>query len=157
MIFEIKQALAEDLDDVNELNKEVQALHYKIDKELFKSPENSNIREELQPLIDRENSAVLIARANETIMGFISYRECSLPASGITNEIPMIFIHHMGVKKILQKQGIGNALLNAVFKCADEKGIKRVQLDVWTLNVDAKAFFQKRGFSTINEVMIRNR
>lgn len=156
MKFEITKAVARHLDGLNELNKEVQAVHHKIDPEFFKPPKESDIRRELEMMIEDEKYSVLAAVAKDALLGFITYRECSLPASGLTNEIPMIFIHHMGVKSIFRKQGIGKALMDAVFKEAKRNKIERVQLDVWTLNLDAKTFFQKRGFRTINEIMFKS-
>lgn len=154
MNFKIKKADIRALDGLNELNKEVQAIHYKIDPVYFKAPDLSDIRSELEMMIKDDKCDVLIAAVNDAILGFVSFRECALPQSGLTNEIPMLFIHHMGVKNIFRKQGIGSALMDAVFKVAKNKNIDRVQLDVWTLNFDAKSFFQKRGYQTINEIMI---
>ena len=156
MEFLIKKAIRSNLDELNGLNKEVQAIHHKIDPKFFKAPKESDIHGELGMMIDDENSNVLVAVANEALLGFITYRKCALPQSGLTNEVPMIFIHHMGVKSIFRKQGIGKALIEAVFKEAKLNKIERVQLDVWTLNMDAKTFFQKRGFRTINEIMIHS-
>lgn len=154
MTFEIRQAVIDDLRELNELNKEIQSLHHKIDPEYFRPADRSDIRGELQALIEDEKSGVLVADSKGLLLGFLSYRECSLPKSGLTNEIPMLFIHHMGVKRIFYKQGIGTALMDAVCKIAGEKGIKRVQLDVWSRNSGAKEFFLKSGFKTVNEIMV---
>jgi len=154
MNYNIRQAHKSELDDLNELNKEVQAIHHKIDREFFKTSRDSNIRAELEKMMEDEKCSVLVAVENKALLGFITFRECSLPESGLTNEIPMLFIHHMVVKSIFNKQGIGTAMMKTVFKEARHKDIKRVQLDVWTMNLDAKSFFQKRGFQTVNEIMV---
>jgi ribosomal protein S18 acetylase RimI-like enzyme len=156
MKFSIREANAKDLDALNELNREVQTIHHKIDRLYFKKAKDADIRGELHAMIDDKKCGILIAVMSDLILGFLSYRESALPESGLTNNIPMIFIHHMGVKRIYRKQSIGTALMDAVFKIANLKNIKRVQLDVWTLNLDAKNFFQKRGFRTINEIMLYN-
>ena len=156
MNFKIRQAVLSDLDELNELNKEVQSLHHKIDPAYFKRPGESDIRAELQIMIENDISNVLVAAMNKAFLGFISYRECALPESGLTNATPMLFICHMGVRSLFRKQGIGTALMGAVLNEARIKKIDRIQLDVWTLNFDAKRFFQKHGFQTINEIMVRN-
>ena len=156
MKFSIREANAGDLDALNEINREVQTIHHRIDRLIFKNSKEADIRAELKSLIDDQKCGVLIASTNDIMLGFISYRERTLPESGLTNEIPMIFIHHIGVKSIYRKQSIGTALMDAVFKIAHLKNIERVQLDVWTLNLDAKSFFQKRGFRTISEIMMRS-
>ncbi len=157
MNLSIREAGIDDLDILNTLNREVQELHHKIDPQLFKSADKSDIREDVKKLIMNPQGGVLIAFESDKAQGFVSYGERLFPESGLIHTTRMLFIHHMGVQEAFRAKGIGSALIQSLQKIADRRKIKHIQLNVWTLNLDAKRFFQKRGFRTINEIMICNR
>ena len=156
MKIKIRKASIDDLGILSDLNREVQSLHHQIDPVLFKSANAADIKKDIEKFIHDPKGGVLLAIVDDSAQGFISYHEGALKESGLTHKIPMIFIHHMGVLEKQRGKGIGSMLLQSVRKIAEQKGIERIQLDVWTLNLDAKTFFQKRGFRTINEIMLNN-
>ena len=53
----------------------------------------------------------------------------------------------MGVRKGYRGQGIGTALLEAALQMAEEKGLERVELDVFASNKVAISLYKKYGFA----------
>jgi ribosomal protein S18 acetylase RimI-like enzyme len=43
--------------------------------------------------------------------------------------------------------------MSAALAAAKNKGIERVELDVWSFNLEAKHFYAKHGFKIFNEKM----
>jgi ribosomal protein S18 acetylase RimI-like enzyme len=52
----------------------------------------------------------------------------------------------MGIIPVFRGQGVGQKLMEAALAAADAKGLKRVQLHVFTTNTRAKALYEKMGF-----------
>jgi ribosomal protein S18 acetylase RimI-like enzyme len=55
-------------------------------------------------------------------------------------------IDQMSVDEEYQGKGIGSQLFEFIKQLSQEKGVKRIQLDVWADNEQAKAFYAKLGF-----------
>lgn len=47
--------------------------------------------------------------------------------------------------------GVGTALLETVFQCARDTGLRKVTLDVINTNPRAKALYERRGFVAVSE------
>ncbi|HUA64562.1 MAG TPA: GNAT family N-acetyltransferase [Alphaproteobacteria bacterium] len=65
----------------------------------------------------------------------------------------LLYIQHIVVAPNFRQRGIGSLLLNKAVEIAQQKGIKRVELDVWAFNIEAQRFYAKRGFEVFNERM----
>jgi ribosomal protein S18 acetylase RimI-like enzyme len=53
-------------------------------------------------------------------------------------------------------KGIGSALMKKAFDVAKEEGYKRLMLDVWESNKNAKNLYIKHGFKRVSNTMIKN-
>lgn len=67
------------------------------------------------------------------------------------------FIHHACVQADHQGQGIGRALVEAALDALKAEGIHKVALVVFDRNEKDKAFWEKMGFTTREDLVYRNR
>lgn len=56
------------------------------------------------------------------------------------------YIYHTAVKENYRKQGIGNALIEAVYKALENEGINKVALVVFKTNEKGNAFWKAQGW-----------
>jgi diamine N-acetyltransferase len=63
----------------------------------------------------------------------------------------MVYLHHISVRPECRRQGVGNALLEAVRSVGKDHGIGLMTAEVWVFNDDARAFFRRNGFSASPE------
>lgn len=83
-----------------------------------------------------------VALINNTIVGYADLQQDGL--------IDHFFVHHA-----FQRHGIGNALMQHIFKVAHERGLSSVHANV---SKTAKPFFERYGFIVIQKqtVQLRN-
>jgi GNAT superfamily N-acetyltransferase len=77
--------------------------------------------------------------------GFIAYlgkEKIGLITYKINNKVFWVIT----INSLIEKKGVGTALIEAVKKQAKEKGIKKIKLITTNDNLDALRFYQKRGF-----------
>jgi ribosomal protein S18 acetylase RimI-like enzyme len=74
-------------------------------------------------------------------------------ANWAQRELHLLYIHHLVVAPKFRRQGVGTLLMSAALAAAKNKGIERVELDVWSFNLEAKHFYAKHGFKIFNEKM----
>lgn len=84
----------------------------------------------------RKNKFGMIAKSEKTFCGYILWRE-------IENEAEILT---MVISPPLQRKGIGNLLLIALFERLKEKGISKLFLEVAEDNNMAKSFYINNGF-----------
>ncbi|MBQ9516667.1 MAG: GNAT family N-acetyltransferase [Eubacterium sp.] len=89
------------------------------------------------------------------IIGFAAYYD-NAP------EKKYVYITFIGVSKDFRKKGIASGLLRQIELVAKQKGFRGIKLEVRTDNINAKKFYEKRGFvfcdyaSTVSEYLIKD-
>ena len=66
-------------------------------------------------------------------------------------------MHHLAVDAAHRNLGIGTALVDAAMAALEEEGIHKVNLVVFARNDLGNAFWEKRGFSRRDDIVIRDK
>jgi len=110
----------------------------KLERELFEEPYSE---ETLRRELELPFSLGLVAKLNGETAGY-----CLAWLIGETCEL-----HRIGVKRELQRRGIGRALLKTLLEEAAGKGAKEVILEVNEKNRKAVSLYKAFGFSKVSE------
>lgn len=105
-----------------------------IEKENFKFPWK---REIFLSDLHRQSAHCFVAKKKGVVLGYIV----------ILQALDEFHLANIAVRKIYQRQGIGNALMSEMLKIAKEKGIKNIYLEVRKSNLGAQIFYEKFGFN----------
>ena len=65
-----------------------------------------------------------------------------------------LFINSLAVGRQWRQCGIGGRLLDHAFERAETDGYDRVSLHVWSENLNAISFYEKRGFTVMDKVAL---
>ena len=132
------------------------ALHREAMPHLFRSSgEPSMDRANVQALIVRPNSAIIVADAGGTVIGATTIIEKVVTATAIKVARRYVEIDSMAVKQSAQRQGVGRALIDAAADWARSRGVTGLELNVYEFNQAAAALYRGAGFSTQNRRMTR--
>jgi ribosomal protein S18 acetylase RimI-like enzyme len=103
--------------------------------------EQAYTRRQLNYLLTKANSLVLVETTNAVLRGFIIilYRKGNRVAG----------IETINVEPVYRKQGVGLRLLNAAEECLRKKGIHKIRLEVSTTNQAAIMLYENAGFKKI--------
>lgn len=152
--MQIRPATVDDASSISELNVEVQALHAQALPRILKPPSSGAFPpEEVARWFDDARNHVFLACEGESAVGYIWARLLSLPETSYRYGMEVAYINHLVVQSACRRRGVGRALIGQVLGLAREQGISMVQLDVWSFNEQAKAFFRRQGFTVFNERM----
>jgi RimJ/RimL family protein N-acetyltransferase len=103
-------------------------------------PTLEKVTASLLELTASPNSVHLLATQGDDLIGgldFSGYRKPQLAHGGELG---------MSVAKSYRNQGIGSALLRALFAWAPERGVSRLELGVFSNNPDAIRLYERQGF-----------
>lgn len=147
----IRRAAVEDANLLATLNESVQRLHGQGRPDLFRMPGHD---EELtiwyRDTIEQVDNHVFIAEAAGVAVGFMVARILHRPQNAFALAQKSLFVDQLCVVDGQQGKGFGSRLMEAAYALAQEEGIQRVMLDVWSFNGKALEFYEKQGFGIYN-------
>ena len=122
----VRPARREELERVNELRRQVNELHVKGRPGHFRPGFNQELRRHVYDQFESDSEDVLVALADGGVAGFAT----------------VVY----GVDAAHRRQGIGRALVDYMRADARARGFSRVDLDAWSFNESALAFYEAVGF-----------
>lgn len=150
--IEIRPATKADAEAISALNREVQGIHAKAIPWRFKEPGPDTFpREEVEALISRPDSLVLVAYLELSPVGYVYAEIVRKPESSTHYAYNAIYVHHISISTARRRRGVGTKLLECVEETARDLGIATVALDVWNFNREARTFFAGTGLRPYNE------
>lgn len=150
MKIAVRRAQPKDAESLGRLSAEVQALHAEAMPELFK-PANPNAFAVAGEMLDDPDTVLFVAEADTAVVGYVYGEIIRRSESRWRYAQELLYLHQIGVRADYREQGIGLKLLEAVTETAEARGVRTLNLDVWSFNERAVVFFRRCGFSPYNE------
>ena len=144
----IRHVAMNDLPRVNELRRQVNDLHVQGKPGWFKPGFGEELQQYLYTLFNSEDHEILVAELDGEIVGFTCTKYVDRPESPYSLRRRYVEIEELGVDENCRRSGTGRALVEAVRTIAKEKGVRRIDLNMWEFNENALKFYESMGFST---------
>lgn len=131
----IRNASASDLQAIVALSGFVQRQHANALPDLFKvSVVSKQAREAFRKFLADSASLMLLAEEGQPA-GYLWAQFQNRPEYWDQSEQRLLYIQHVAVAPQFRRRGVGSLLLTRAIDIAQRKGIKRVELDVWSFNL----------------------
>lgn len=141
----IRLAEIRDLDAINELRRQVNDIHVKGRPDIFKPGFSKELRDHAEWYLSSDNNEIFVDEQDGRITGMVMVDYISKPESpyGLAREF--CHIAEICVDKKYRRKGIAHNLMERVKEEAKQRGLNKIELDVWAFN-DAIAFYEEEGF-----------
>jgi ribosomal protein S18 acetylase RimI-like enzyme len=150
----IRRAEAADAALLSQLNVDVHAVHAEGMPERFKPPGAETFPASLvMDLLAKSETLMFLGFMADAPAGYLYAEVMRLPENAVRHAAPMLYVHHISVRPAFRAMGVGKALLSTARFAAEDLGITRLGLDVWTFNKSARSFFRSQGFVPVREVL----
>ena len=149
----VRFAEEKDLDRINDLRRQVSALHAAGRPDIFKPGFCQELRDRAVDLLRDEHSDILVAERDGVICGMASVEYLIRPESAYCREWKIYHVVEFGVDEAHRRRGVGRELLEFMGKDARKRGFSRMELDAWTFNEGALKFYESLGFRTFRQFM----
>lgn len=153
MSIEIRPARREELARVNELRRQVNELHVAGRSAHFRPGFNQELQQHVYEQFESDSSDVLVALEGGEVAGFATVQYVHRPEGPYTLPLDYYHVEEFGVDAAHRRRGVATALVDYMKKDARERGFKRIDLDMWSFNEGALAFYEAVGFSTYRRYM----
>ena len=147
----IKTAGIRDADTLARLNQHVHELHVENLPHFFKSPTFEEAEVAFKETLGKNNSRAFIAYDGDVAIGYVLVFISERPEDASNHSRRWLYIGQISVEPDWQHRGVGRELMNVALQYARENGIDTVELDTWSFNDSAQAFFKSLGFQPKTE------
>ena len=149
----VRFARDEDLERVNELRKQVNDLHVEGKPEVFKPGFSDELRDYLYAIRKNPEQQIVVAEQEGKVRGFAILNHINKPENPFMFERDFLDIDELCVDKNSRRQGIAGEMIRFIRSWAKEQGYKRIELNMWSFNRGALAFYEAAGFETYRRYM----
>jgi len=153
LVINICTATNEDYFALNNLVKKGHEEHVIEEPTVFKSVGSVMPESYFKELLKDNNSNIFVAKNNELVIGFAVISIEPSPSFPSLVQRKYAYIHDFGVKKEIQKHGIGKLLFESCKEWAKARGALSIELNVWDFNTNAIEFYKHLGMESISRKM----
>lgn len=149
----IRDACTKDTDQILVLTNDVADKHGLNRPDIFKQHPYHISKEKIEHNIESETHRVIVAEENEVIIGVIL---CSIRCyldDAKYKDSKIISIEDTCIAPAFRGQRVGSKLLEYIKEIAREIGCCRLEVNVWSFNLESEAFFRANGFTDQRIVM----
>lgn len=146
MDLTIRKAEPRDLDAVNDLLRQVLAIHHVGRPDLFNESGKKYTDAELLEIFANPDTPVFVYDRGGTVLGY-AFCELRHSSSGSLRPVTTLYIDDLCVQEHARGMHVGKALFEQVKAFAREQGCHNITLHVWECNPGAKAFYEAMGMA----------
>ena len=148
MEITVRPATEADYAVLNALRRQVNDLHVQGRPDIFRPGFGEELQRHLLNYFHSDANSAIAAEAEGRVVGFALVDFIRRPASPYN--LPRDFYHvaEIGVDPAFQRKGVARLLLAYMKRDALERGFDKIELDVWSFNRSALAFYEAAGFRT---------
>jgi len=149
----VRRARENELERVNELRMQVNALHVAGKPEVFKPGFPEKLRNYIYAIHKDPEQFIAVAVKDGTICGFAVLHHINRPENPFMKERDFLDIDEFCVDEAFRRQGVASEMIAFIREFAKEKGFHRIELNMWEFNQEALAFYEAAGFQTFRRYM----
>ena len=148
--MQIRTAAKQDALLLSRLNVHVQRLHAEAYPDVFRYPEEDDFALSFfEMVLDNPAFHIYIAEDPQPA-GYIICKVVHGTGNPFMFARSYLHIDQISVEPDQQGKGIGEALINRADQLAQEEGLPTIDLNSWSFNQDAHAFFHSQGYEIYN-------
>lgn len=150
IIFRI--ATIYDYDALCVLKKQVHDYHSLLIPDFYRKVELPFTRNEFDGLLENNDNSIYVVESGRRIAGYAITRAISFKANPLIVNHARLFIEDIFIDPVYRRMGLGNFLLENLKSVCRSEGYSHLDLNVWSFNTEAIAFFRKMG---MREIILR--
>ena len=152
----LRPAAEDDYDGVNAVFADELAHHVALLPDRFQLADPVMPRHWFSEVLANPNKMLIVAELDGRLVGQILIIDSASTDDPIYRPRRYLDVDELAVLADYRRQGIGRRLMAAAEEWAAERGITRIELNVWQANDQAIAFYERLGYRTIRRTMARD-
>lgn len=145
--MKIRRAIKEDCVGIHKLLCDIARLHAEGNPDVFEGREAKYDISDVEKIIEDQKKYVFSAVEDGKVLGYIICMENVTEADGLRRYRRVLYIDDLCVDEEARGKGVGKALFNEAKGLCAQLGCSALDLNVWSFNKNAIAFYEKMGMT----------
>jgi GNAT superfamily N-acetyltransferase len=146
---EIREAARDDIPALQDLLREEEEHHRALYSDYFVEETTTTPAEELAGEIGSTDSTYLVAVEDAEVIGLVSLKKKVFSKEPQFKTVDFVIIEDCIVREDRRLRGIATRLMAGARQWAHERGIHRMQLQVWARNTEAARLYESLGYAPL--------
>ena len=149
MSITVRPAQRKDYPAVARILRQIAQLHADLRPDIFRPASQKYGKKQFAALLKNKETPILIAQNEQgEMLGYAMLRVMTIRKNPVFCPRQFLHVDDLCVDETSRGLGIGTALMGGVRELAEERGIRKIQLNVWGCNQGALKFYERQGFQT---------
>lgn len=150
MNYMIRSAMKEELFQVNELRKQVADMHRYARPDIFAvtaaDKHNATMQATAEEMLNADDKDIVVYVEEGEVLGFVCVDYVIREEIAWAPAQRYCYIKELGVAEKARRKGIARRMMQYLQERSAQKGIHRMELDVWAFNESAMHLYEELGF-----------
>ena len=144
---------SDDAEEIVELLRQVHEEHRQRRPQWFKPFDRTAAIEGQRFLLSRDGAQMFVARGDGICLGYALVCERLRDENAFRYASRSLVVDQMAVSNTHRRKGIGTLLMDRIRTEAAERGVRRVELNVYSDNDAARRFYEAQGLGRFQDTM----
>lgn len=151
--MDIRFAQEQDVSGILALLRQVGQVHHQGRPDLFRDGAQKYGASQVLAMLDSSKTPVFVAVDGNQVLGYVFCQMKPCEHHPVFTDRLELYIDDLCIDQAHRREGIGQALFQAVKKYAAMRHCDYITLNVWRFNDSAMSFYEKAGFIQRNITM----
>ncbi|WP_404353867.1 GNAT family N-acetyltransferase [Exiguobacterium aurantiacum] len=138
------------------LNQPIHEHHLQLAPSFFAEYNHASMEAAFSEMMARDDYHFFTAEVGGDIIGYVGFQERVSEANAFRQAVRTLYVHQISVNPEAKRQGYGRWVMEEVERYAIAHGFPSIELDYWSVNEAAAAFYSQIGFQPKRQFVIKH-
>lgn len=137
------------------LNRPIHEHHLQLAPSFFASYDHAAMEAAFSEMMARDDYHFFTAEVDGDTVGYVCFQERVSEANAFRQAVRTLYVQQISINPEAKRRGYGRLIMDEVERYAIAHGFPSIELDYWSVNEAAAAFYEQVGFRPKRQVVIK--
>lgn len=138
------------------LNRPIHEHHLQLAPAFFAAYDHASMEAAFSEMMARDDYHFFTAEIEDDVIGYVCFQERVSEANAFRQAVRTLYVHQISINPEAKRQGYGRLVMAEVERYAIRHGFPSIELDYWSVNEGAAAFYGQLGFEPKRQFVIKH-
>ncbi|TCI21360.1 GNAT family N-acetyltransferase [Exiguobacterium sp. SL-9] len=137
------------------LNRPIHEHHLQLAPTFFAAYDHKAMERAFSEMMARDDYHFFTAEVDAAVIGYVCFQERVSEANAFRQAVRTLYVHQISINPEAKRRGYGRLVMEEVERYAIAHEFPSIELDYWSVNETAAAFYNQIGFQAKRQFVIK--
>lgn len=138
------------------LNCPIHEHHLQLAPAFFAPYNHASMQAAFSEMMARDDYHFFTAEVDGDTVGYVCFQERVSEANAFRQAVRTLYVHQISINPEAKRRGYGRLVMEEVERYAIAHGFPSIELDYWSVNEAAAAFYSEIGFQPKRQFVVKH-